>query len=109
MNFALLSLAAADRQNANGAVVLLIQLVLFGLIFYWLLIRPQRQEQARLRKMVEELKKGDEVLLNGGIIGTVVHLKETRLILKTGESKVEADRGRVAAVLTAPAEVGTKE
>ena len=107
MNALSLGLLAVERQNANGAVIFFVQLALFGFIFYWLMIRPQRQEAARLRAMIEALKKGDEVLLGGGLIGTVVHVKDNRLVLRSGESKVEVDRGRVAAVLTqdaAPAE-----
>ena len=45
------------------------QMVAIFAIFYFLLIRPQRKEQQRHRDMLEELKKGDEVITNGGIIG----------------------------------------
>lgn len=109
MNVVPLALMAVERQNGNGAIIFFVQLALFGFIFYWLMIRPQRQEQARLRKMVEELTKGDEVVLSGGLIGTVVHAKENRLVIRSGESKVEVDRGRVAAVLTPQAAADKKE
>jgi len=99
LNYAVLTLAAAERQNGNGAIVLLVQMVVIGLIFYWILIRPQRQEQARLQNMINALKKGDEVILSGGLVGTVVQSNEGRLILRSGESKVEVDRSRVVAVL----------
>ena len=90
---------AVERQNGNGAIIFFAQLAVFAFIFYWLMIRPQRQEQARLRKMIEELKKGDEVVLTGGLIGKVVHIKDNRLVIRSGESKVEVDRGRVASVI----------
>ena len=109
MNVVLLGLMAVERQNANGAVIFFAQLALFAFIFYWLMIRPQRQEQARLRKLIEELKKGDVVVLTGGLIGAVVHVKDNRLIIRSGESKVEVDRGRVAAVLLPDGEIPTTD
>lgn len=109
MNVVGLSMLAVERQNANGAIIFFAQLLLFAFIFYWLMIRPQRQEQARLRKMIQELKKGDEVVLSGGLIGKVVHLKDNRLVIRSGESKVEVDRGRVVSVIVENAEAATSE
>ena len=100
MNYAVLALAAAERQNANGAVILLVEMVLIGMIFYWLVIRPQRREHRRLQQMISELGKGDEIVLSGGIIGTVVRVGEDgRLVIRSAESKLEVDRGRVSSVL----------
>jgi len=49
--------------------------------------------------MLTELKKGDEVVTNGGIIGIVVHLKDDRLTIKTAEStRLVVQRGRIAQV-----------
>jgi preprotein translocase subunit YajC len=77
------------------------QMVAIGVIFYFLLIRPQRKEQARHRTMIEELKKGDEVITAGGIIGTVVHTQDDKLTIKTGENtRVVVQRGRIAQVLS---------
>lgn len=63
-----------------------IQVLLIGAIFYWLLIKPQRDERKRHQAMVAALKKGDEVATVGGIIGTIVHVEEDRVTLKTGEN-----------------------
>lgn len=109
MNAVGLGLMAVERQNGNGAIIFFAQLAIFAFIFYWLMIRPQRQEQSRLKKMIEELKKGDEVVLTGGLIGTVVHLKGNRLVIRSGESKVEVDRGRVASVLVDDGGAGSSE
>ena len=82
-------------------MIFLLQMVAIGVIFYFLLIRPQRKEQQRHRLMIEQLKKGDEVVTNGGIIGTVVHTQEDRLTIKTGENtRVVVQRGRIAQVLS---------
>ena len=80
-------------------------MVLIFAIFYFLLLRPQSKERKRHEDMLKQLKKGDEVVTNGGIIGRVVHVEETRLTIKTGENtRLTVDRGRIAAVVDAQAE-----
>ena len=103
MSEAMLAFLAAPgaREGGGGSMVFLLQMGAIGVIFYWLLIRPQRKEQQRHRTMVEELKKGDEVVTNGGIIGTVVHTEDDRLTIKTGENtRLVVQRSRIAQVLS---------
>ena len=77
-------------------MILLIQLALIFLIFYWLLIRPQRKEQERHRAMIQALKKGDEIVTAGGIVGSIVHATEDRLTVKTAENtRIILERSKV--------------
>jgi preprotein translocase subunit YajC len=97
----MLAFLAAPREGGNSSMIFLLQMVAIGAIFYFLLIRPQRKEQQRHRSMIEELKKGDEVVTNGGIIGTVVHTQDDRLTIKTDENtRLVVQRGRIAQVLS---------
>jgi preprotein translocase subunit YajC len=80
------ALLMAPREGGNTAFIFVIQMVAIFAIFYWLLIRPQRKEQQRHREMLSAVKKGDEVVTSGGIIGTVVHAEQDRLTIKTAES-----------------------
>jgi preprotein translocase subunit YajC len=97
----MLALLAAPREGGSSSMIFLMQMVAIGAIFYFLLIRPQRKEQARHRVMIEKLQKGDEVVTNGGIIGTVVHTQDDRITVKTGENtRVVVQRGRIAQVLS---------
>lgn len=101
MIHASLALLAAPREGGNATLIFGMQMVAIFAIFYFLLIRPQRKEQERHRKLIEELKKGDEVVTSGGIIGTVVHAQEDRLTIRTGEStRLVVERARVARVIT---------
>lgn len=101
MNETMLAFLAVPREGGNASMILLLQFVAIGFIFYFLLIRPQRKEQQRHREMIEQLKKGDEIITAGGIIGTVVHAQEDRITIKTGENtRLVVQRGRVAQVLT---------
>lgn len=97
MSGPLLALLAAPREGGNATMIFLLQMVAIGVIFYMLLIRPQRKEQERHRTMIQELKKGDKVVTNGGIIGTVVHAQDDRLTIKTAEdTRIVVQRGRIA-------------
>lgn len=97
----MLAVLAAPREGGSSSMIFLLQMVAIGVIFYFLLIRPQRKEQQRHKTMIEQLKKGDEVVTNGGIIGTVVHTQEDRLTIKTGENtRLVVQRGRIAQVLS---------
>ena len=101
MSEAMLAVLAAPREGGSSSMIFLLQMVAIGVIFYFLLIRPQRKEQQRHKTMIEQLKKGDEVVTNGGIIGTVVHTQEDRLTIKTGENtRLVVQRGRIAQILS---------
>ena len=101
MSEAMMAFLAVPREGGNSGMILLMQFAAIGFIFYFLLIRPQRKEQQRHREMIEQLKKGDEVITAGGIIGTVIHTQEDRLTIKTSENtRLVVQRGRIAQVLT---------
>jgi preprotein translocase subunit YajC len=104
---AALAILMAPREGGSAGIIFMVQMVLIFVIFYFLLIRPQSKERQRHEGMLKGLKKGDEVITNGGLIGTIVHVEENRLTLRTGENtRVTVDRGRVAQLLGAK---GVKE
>jgi preprotein translocase subunit YajC len=85
----------------------LIQFVAIIAIFWFLLIRPQRRRAQEHQSLLSQLKKGDEVMTDGGLIGEVVHLKDDRVTLKTAEStRVVVARGKIARVMNAPSATG---
>lgn len=98
-------LRAVPREGGNAGAIFIVQMVLIFAIFYFLLIRPQARERKRHDDMLSKMKKGDEIVTNGGIIGTIVHVEEKRLTIKTAENtRLTVDRSRVAAVLNAKGE-----
>ena len=88
----------APRQGAGGGTVFLIQMVAIFAIFYFLLIRPQRMAQKRHKEMLGQLKKGDDVITEGGIVGSVVHIAEEQVTIKTGDTRIVVMRGKIARV-----------
>ena len=61
-------------------------LILMGIIFYFLLMRPQSKEKKIRQQMLDAVKKNDRVVTLGGIIGTVVSVKDDEITLKVDES-----------------------
>ena len=99
MIHATLAILAAPREGGNATMIFMLQMLAIFAIFYFLLIRPQRKEQERHKNMIAELKKGDEVVTGGGIIGTVIHVQDDRLTIKTDENtRLVVERGRIARV-----------
>lgn len=98
-------LFAVPREGGNDMTIFLVQMMLIFGIFYFLLLRPQAKERQRHDEMLKSIKKGDEIVTNGGIIGKVVHVEEGRLTIKTGDNtRLTVDRGRIAQVLDARGE-----
>jgi preprotein translocase subunit YajC len=93
---------AVLQQGGGAGMVLLIQFAAIIAIFYFLLIRPQRKAQQRHREMVAALKRGDEVMTEGGVLGEVIHIKDDRVTIKTAEStRLVVARPKIAQVFTA--------
>ena len=66
-------------------------------IFYFLLIQPQRKRQKQLKVMQEELKKGDKIVTSSGIWGTVTNIgKETVTLQVSDTTKVKIQRDHVS-------------
>jgi len=77
----------------------LLPIVLIFIVFYFLLIRPQKKSQDDHKKMVESLKKNDEVITSGGIHGTITNVKDTTVTLKVDDNvKVEIQRNCIASI-----------
>jgi preprotein translocase subunit YajC len=91
---------AAGQQGGGGFGGIFMMLIIFG-IFYFILIRPQQKKMKEHKKMVEELKKGDKIILSGGVYGTVVGTGTDTLKVEIADGvKVKVARGSVGTVLT---------
>jgi preprotein translocase subunit YajC len=86
----------ALQGAGSPGLVMLINISAFVLILYFLLIRPQRKMAQRHKEMITALQRGDDVVTEGGIIGTIVHLTEDRVTLKTGDTRIVVARGKIA-------------
>ncbi len=64
--------------------MLIPMLLIFG-VMYLLVIRPQSKRAKETQRMLQELKKGDEVVTNGGIIGRISGIKDNEITLQVQE------------------------
>jgi preprotein translocase subunit YajC len=89
-------------------------IITFGpaVLFFWFLIwRPQQKQRKKHDEALRALKRGDEIVTSGGIVGEVIHIKESskegganrmddRVTIKSGESRLIVERGRIARIIT---------
>jgi preprotein translocase subunit YajC len=100
--------------SGSGLSVLVLQMAAIGLVFYFLILRPSGQARKRHAELLSQLKKGDEVMTSGGIIGRVREikeieadgLKEVRVTVESGSSTVVVERSRIVRVGNSPAAPG---
>jgi preprotein translocase subunit YajC len=96
--------AAGAPQGGNSLVGMLVQFGYFIpliLIIYFLLFRPQQQQQKTMEKMRKALKKGDRVLTSGGMIGTVWGVDDAKVVLRVAEDvKIEFAKHSVVQLLS---------
>ena len=100
---------AAPSSPLGGMLPLL---VIFFAIMYFLLIRPNQKRERERRNMLSSLSKGDEVVTNGGICGTILGLNEKTVVLKISDdplTKVEFLRGAVSQVAQRDSEEKSKK
>ncbi len=87
-------------MNGQG-IAQFIPLILIFVIFYFFLIRPQQKRVKDHKAMVESLKRGDEIITSGGIIGTIDRVMEDdRIEVIIGENvKVQIIRSTITSLL----------
>jgi preprotein translocase subunit YajC len=100
----LLMLAMQAQPAQNPLLGPGITMVAFILIMYFLIIRPQRKMQADHRALIEGVKRGDEVQMEGGLIGTVVHIAEDRVTIKSGDTRVVVSKTKIARIISGTAD-----
>jgi preprotein translocase subunit YajC len=83
-----------------GALFNIIFFVSLLFLFYFLLIRPQQKRAKEHRKLVEGLQKGDEVMIESGIMGRLTELSDTAVVLEvSNDVNIKVRRQSVASVL----------
>lgn len=92
---------AAGSAGAGSAFAQFIPLILIFLIMYFLMIRPQQKRVKLHREMVANLKKGDQVVTQGGLIGKVTAVRDDEAEVEIASGvKVRVVRSTIAQVLS---------
>lgn len=111
-NSILTLLAQQDRQPESPLTVMLLPLLVIGVLWYFLLFRPQSAERRKHTEMLNALKKNDRVVTIGGIIGSVANISAdgTEITLKVDDNtRIKFRRSAIQTVLKDDADSGKSE
>lgn len=89
---------AQTGGGGMGGLEPLLPLILIFVVFYFLLIRPQQKKAKQHREMLGNLRRGDRIVTNGGLVGQIVRVpNETELVVEIADNvKVRIMRGMIA-------------
>ena len=98
---------AAGAAGMSSSIVMLVAMLA---IFYFMLIRPENKRKKEAEQMRNSVKTGDKIVTIGGIVGTVVNVKDSKLVIETGadQVRIELEKWAVSSNETA-AEAGKAE
>jgi preprotein translocase subunit YajC len=93
--------AGAGQQSQQGGLLdIFVPMICIGVIFYFMLIRPQQKKQKEQAALIAAAKTGDRVITSAGIHGLITNVKETTFIVKVDDNvKIEMEKSSVAAVV----------
>lgn len=99
----LLALQAPAAGGGGGFTILILQVLAIGAIFYFLILRPQGKARKQHAELLTQLKKNDDVMTAGGIVGKVKDIKdveengvkESRITIESGSATVVIERSRI--------------
>ena len=103
-----LFLTETTASAAGGMTSTLIMLVMMMAVFYFMLIRPENKRKKEAEQMRASVKTGDKITTIGGICGTVVHVKDDKLVLETGADQVRIELAKWAMSTNETAEEAKK-
>lgn len=73
-------------QN-NSGIILIVYVIVFVGIMYFLMIRPQKNEQKKVQALMNSLEIGDYVLTTSGFYGTIIDIQDDTVIVEFGNNK----------------------
>ena len=95
--------AQAGAQGGGDFFVSLMPLILIFVVFYFLLIRPQQKKMKDHRAMIDALKRGDQILTSGGIVGKITKVDDAMLTVEIAKDvQVKIARGTVSELMSKP-------
>ena len=83
-----------EAMGGMGSTVLM--LIMMLAVFYFMLIRPENKRKKEAEQMRSSVKKGDKIVTIGGIMGTVVDVKENSIVVETSADQVRIELAKWA-------------
>lgn len=96
----MISLAYANSTVAPAGLMSFVPFIIIFILFYFMLIRPQMKQAKDHKKLISELKKGDEVMLASGMMGTIEKVSDLYIIINiANDTNVKFQKNSVQTVL----------
>lgn len=108
MNFMLTSGAGATSSGGGIFTMILPLVLMFGLL-YLFMIRPENKRKKEAEAMRNAVKTGDRITTIGGIVGTVVNVKDDRIVIETSADRVRMELAKWSISTNDSAEAAAKE
>lgn len=88
-------------KQMSPTLMSIITFVLFMVVFYLILFIPENKRKKRYNNMLESLKVNDEIMTRGGIIGSIVNIKDDYVIIQSGpdKSRIKLSKNGIASIL----------
>jgi preprotein translocase subunit YajC len=87
------------QQNPTAQLVQTVGMfVLMGVVFYFLLIRPQRTRAKQQEDLLKALKSGDKIVTASGIIGVVISVKDKSVSIRSSDAKLEILKSAISEI-----------
>ena len=96
-------------ETTGGMGSTVVMLVLMLAIFYFMLIRPENKRKKEAEEMRSAIRKGDKIVTIGGIVGTVVDVKEKNIVVETSADQVRIELAKWAVSSNETADAAAKE
>ena len=87
-------LTTTDAMGGMGSTILMLAMMIG--VFYFMLIRPENKRKKEAEQMRSAVKKGDKITTIGGIVGTVVDVKENNIVIETSADQVRIELAKWA-------------
>ena len=100
-------LTTTDTTGGLGST--LVMLVVMVAIFYFMLIRPENKRKKEAEQMRSAIRKGDKIVTIGGIVGTVVDVKENNIVIETSADQVRLELAKWSVSTNETADAAAKE
>ena len=90
-------------NNISAILVQIVPLIAVFVVFYFLLILPEKKRKKKYQAMLQELKVNDEIVTRGGIIGKIVNIKDDTVTIETSSAKtrIKFDKNGISYKLNA--------
>lgn len=85
-----------QQQQPTNSIALFAPYLLIAVVFYFLLFLPMQKQKKRQAEMLKNLKSGDVVTTNGGIVGTIVSVEEDTVVLRVKPDNLKLQFSRAA-------------